>query len=67
MPPEASLARRLGAHVRRLADRLYGDAAGQDGETARGEFTSAFMSEKNLTDYMARENARRNAQRPPGS
>lgn len=65
MPAEPSLARRLGAHVQRLADRLFGDAAGRDGETAGGEFTSAFISEKSLAAYLAREDGRRKTRRAP--
>jgi hypothetical protein len=49
----------------RLADRVFGDTGEAAGETARGEFTSAFISEKSLADYLAREDVRRNARRPP--
>ena len=61
-----SIARRLQQRWTRLAERLFGEAAGTETETSRGEFTSAFMSDRNLADYVARENARRNALRPPG-
>jgi hypothetical protein len=53
---------RLRACWSNLAERIYGETAE---DTARGEFTSAFIGERNLADYMARENARRNALRPP--
>jgi hypothetical protein len=65
MAPEPSLAHRLGAHVQRLADRLFGDAAGRDGETAGGEFTSAFISEKSLVADLARQDGRRKVRRSP--
>ena len=62
-----SIAHRLQERWTRLAEKLFGDAAGSETETSRGEFTSAFMNDGNLASYVARENARRNARRPPAS
>jgi len=53
------LARRLQQSWTRLADRVFGETS--DAETARGEFTSAFISDKSLAEYRAREDRRRNA------
>lgn len=58
-----SLARRLQEGWTRLADRVFGETS--DAETARGEFTSAFISDKSLADYRASEDQRRNAYRRP--
>lgn len=57
-----SVLSRLRACWNNLAERIFGDAAE---DTARGEFTGAFISDRNLADYVARENARRNALRRP--
>ena len=62
MDTGSSLSSRLSACWSRLAERMFGDAAE---DTARGEFTSAFINDRNLADYVARENARRNALRRP--
>jgi hypothetical protein len=64
MDTASSLSSRLRACWSNLAERMFGDAAE---DTARGEITSAFISERNLADYVARENARRNARRPPAA
>ena len=60
-----SIARQLQERWTRLANKMFGDAAGSEHETSRGEFTSAFISDKSLEEYRTRENARRNASRPP--
>lgn len=62
MDTGTSITRRLQEHWTRLAERVFGDAGE---ETARGEFTSAFISETSLADYRAREDRRRHAHRPP--
>ena len=65
MTARTSIARLIEERWTRLAERIFGDAGEANGETARGEFTSAFISDKSLADYLSRENARRNARRPP--
>jgi hypothetical protein len=60
-----SIARRLQQGWTRLADRVFGETAGSEHETSRGEFTSAFISDKSLADYRQREDQRRNAFRSP--
>jgi hypothetical protein len=65
MTDRPSILRVIEERWMRLADRVFGDTGEAAGETARGEFTSAFISEKSLADYLAREDVRRNARRPP--
>ncbi len=67
MDDAPSIARRLQERWMRLVEKLISNTAGTEGETARGEFTSAFIGEKHLADYRAREDAKRNAFRPPVS
>jgi hypothetical protein len=52
-----SIAHRLQARWARLAERLFGDAAGSEDETARGEFTSAFISQRKPASAPARQTA----------
>jgi hypothetical protein len=60
-----AISRRLQDGWTRLADRVFGETAGNERETARGEFTSAFISDRSLAEYRAREDQRRNASRSP--
>jgi hypothetical protein len=60
------ISRRLQDGWTRLADRVFGETPGTEHETSRGEFTSAFSSDKSLAEYRAREDQLRNASRPRG-
>jgi hypothetical protein len=60
-----SIRRRLQRGWTRFADRIFGETAGTEHETSRGEFTSAFISDKSLAEYRLREDRRRNAFRAP--